>query len=384
VNPPPLPNSAPAAKRVRWLPLGALPFLIAIALVPLAGLRALGAPTWLTVAAALAVFPVVPLVWHLIAERRAGAAMRTPIERLAMRCLLVGLVVLGVAASTLGPRQMGRQVWSLVSGKKAAPAGTPAPRPATRGAAPRRHELESFIPADARMVMAATGSKALEDWLQTHHADAQNRLAALAKCQMPIDHALLMIAARDAGTRLIVVRAPGIAEARNLYCLIGVLGTGHVNLKFTSEGSPVRFELEGMFPETLKFTAVDDKTLVMAEGGWAGGSDKKLFSSGGEAAEGPLQAALARVDRGADLWAASAGHSDTDGWDVALDAWVADRRLRVHASSTPASGAGDRAELELTVPSTFASALSEPTIARALRAVMAAFTASGSAKPAHP
>jgi hypothetical protein len=361
------------------LPFAALPVAAACALVPLASLRALAAPIWLAVTAALAVFFVLPLVWHLAAERRSPALTpRSPLDRLSLRALLLGLLVLAVSFGSLGPRQVGRHLLRLVPGRKATAPGVQATGPAPAPGSPsRRHDLESFIPADATLVAAASGSKAVQALLEAHHLDAHNRLTALEKCQIPIDSALVLLAARDRHTRLIVVRAPGITEVRNLYCLIGALGNGHVNLRFTSDRSPVRFDVEGLFAQTLRFVAVDDRTLVMSDGTWGTAADKKLFPPGADGAEGPLGAALDRIDRSANVWAASVAPPGASAWDLALEVRVEGTRLRLRATSTPPSGPTDRAELEMTVPSTFAAALPEAALEGGIRGVIAALTATG-------
>jgi hypothetical protein len=373
----------PAPGRRSPFPFIALPFAVLLALVPLASLRALGAPLWLAVAAAVAAFPVLPLLWHLLAEHPSPPLRpQAPIDRLALRSLLLGTVVLAVALSALGLRQSGHMLLGLLPGHDTRARHVFTPLPSGPGG-PRRHELESFIPADARMVVAMTASKAMVELLEAQHVDTHDRLGALEKCQIPFDGALLLIAAREKGTRLIVVRAPGITEVRNLYCLIGVLGSSHVNLRFTSDHSPVSFEVDGLLPEPLRFVAVDDRTLVMSEGLWSTGVPKKLFTDG--TPDGPLAAPLERIDRGASLWAAGVSGVESDAWDLALHAHIQDHRLRVHASATPPAGADERAELDLTAPSAFISALPRQALAEGLGHTFTALIAAGSGlAPAHP
>ena len=57
---------------------------------------------------------------------------------------------------------------------------------------------------------------------------------------------------------MVVVRAPGITDQRNLYCLVGVLGKDRLDLRITSDSAPLRFEVEGLLPGPLKFEAIDD------------------------------------------------------------------------------------------------------------------------------
>jgi hypothetical protein len=374
-----VPASGPARRSL--LPLIALPIAALLALVPLAGLRALGAPSWLYIVAALAVFPILPLGWHLAAESpNPRLRPRAALDRLALRSLLLGLLVLAVFFSALGPRRSGGVLLGLWPGHKSG-AGKATLTTPTGPAGPRRHELEPFIPADARMVVALSGSKVMQELLEAHHADTHDRFAALEKCGISFDGALLLIAAREPGTRLVVVRAPGITEVRNLYCLIGVLGSSHVNLRFTSDHSPIRFEIDGLLSTPLHFVAADDRTLVMSEGAWSSGATKKLFTDH-DTVEGPLATPLQRVDRGANLWAASVTGPESDVWDLALDGRIETSQLRVRASATPPSGASDRAELAMTAPAAFVSALPQQALEQGLRGVFAVLTAGVSAP--HP
>jgi hypothetical protein len=230
-------------------------------------------------------------------------------------------------------------------------------------------------------VLALSGSKVMQELLEAHHADTHDRLAALEKCGISFDGALLLIAARDAGTRLIVVRAPGITEVRNLYCLIGVLGSSHVTLRFTSDRSPVRFDIEGLVATPLHFTAVDDRTVVMSEGVWSSGVGTKLFTDH-DTVEGLLATPLQRLDRGANLWAASVTGPEAEVWDLAMDGRIEANQLRVRASATPPSGPGDRADLQMTAPAAFVSALPRQALEKGLAGVFAVLTAGVSAP--HP
>jgi hypothetical protein len=346
------------------LPIILLAFAALLAVVPLAGLRVLHAPTWLAVAAAVLVFPVLPLAWHLLVERRIAPMPPSPLGRLAARAFLLALLVLAVCFSSAGPRQVGRALLALIPGRKPAAPVHQAPPPLTGGT--RAHPLDSFIPPDATLVVGLSGSRAMQELLVTHNPEARGRLTAFEKCQIPLENASLLFAQRERGTRLVVVRAPGLTEVRNLYCLIGVLGNNHVNLRFTSDHSPVRFELEGLYGQTLRFEAVDERTLVMAEGGWAPGAKKAPADAG------PVRAALERLDRSASLWAASVTGQGEALWDLALEARLEASRLRLHASAVPPSGAADQADLEMTVPSGFASALPGSTLEDGIRAIAGA------------
>jgi hypothetical protein len=94
--------------------------------------------------------------------------------------------------------------------------------------------LEPFIPADASLAVGLSGSAAMQQLFATQGVDTREKLTALATCKIDFTNARVLIASRGAGSHLIVVRAPGIAEDRNLYCLAGVMGEGRVQV--ASEG----------------------------------------------------------------------------------------------------------------------------------------------------
>ena len=252
----------------------------------------------------------------------------------------------------------------------------PKPRP--------RHELEPFIPADASLVIALSDPPTLKRFFSLLGADTKKKLAALEKCQILLDDARVLIASRDRKTRMVVIRAPGVTDQRNLYCLVGFLGSDKLGLRFMSEKGPVRFEIEGLFPKTLKFEAVDANTVVAADPAWKETIGQKLFRDAVAMPAGPLAAAIDRVDRGASLWAAGVAAADHGIWDLALEAGVKEGSFALRASSTSPSGAAHRADVELHLPSEFASALPEAAIDDGLRGVLAVVAAVGAGTKAPP
>ena len=370
--------------RLAWLPIPCAVVAIVCALVPFTGLRALGAPLWLAVVAAVIACPGLALLWHWVAERtrRVDNGGRPAfLARLALRALAVGLVVLAVSLSNLGPRAVGANLLGLVRPRPserptpAAPAARPPARPPASPVA-SRHELEPFIPADATGVVALSDSAAMGQLLATSGADTADKVAALQKCQILMGSARVLIASRDRQTRLIVVRAPGVTDPRNLYCLAGVLGSERLRLRFSSDKAPVRFEVEGVVPRPLRFAAADDRTVVAIDGPWGDAAERKLFA-GGEAATGPLADALARVDRGASLWSASVFATEKGAWDLALDARFDGGHLRVRASSIPPAGSAEKAEVETRVPLAFVSALPAKFLQDGVRGMIALLASAG-------
>jgi hypothetical protein len=373
-------------QRLGWLKLSGRPvgFLVpcalvgvAVALVPWTGLRALGAPVWLALVAAAAVFPLLPLFWHILAERRYGGTDVTPASafvRLALRALAVALVVLGTSLSTLGPRQVRAHLAGLV------PSLGRAPLPAAPPPAPEavREGLEPFIPADATLVVSLAGSQAMEQLLAAHGVDTREKLAALAKCKIEVERARVLIAARGDGQRQVVVRARGLTDERNLYCLMGVLGNDRVQIHFVGKDAPGAFEVRGLIAKPLTFHPVDDETIATDEA-WRQGA-KKMFANGPTGkADGRLTTVLSRVDRAAAVWSASVTETTTGAWDLALDARVDGPDFKLRGTSL--SPTGEAAEVSLRVPLAFASALPEGALAHGVRGVVAAVAATGATLP---
>ena len=373
----------PEDQRPRLRPWVLIPCaLVALfcALVPALGLRALGAPIWAAIIAGLMVFPALPFIWHAIAERQRAPGKGWPdvaIERFGVRSILVGLLALAVSLANLGPRRVASELAGLVRPRAsettlipapAKPAGTPLPVVPAES----RHELEPFIPADAHAVVALSDPAVMRQLLASAGADTQDKLTALQKCQVIVDRARLLVAARDPDTRLIVVRAPGVTDPRNLYCLAGFLGSERLKLRFTSDKPPVRFEVDGLVPRTLRFTAIDDQTVLAVEGAWTQPDARKPIDPATATVESaPLAAVMARVDRGASLWSAAVFKTAQGPWDLALDARLQGDHLRLRGSSIPPSGEANKAVVETRVPLSFASALPGVALNQGLRGLLA-------------
>jgi hypothetical protein len=369
--------ASPGVRTRVWPLLLCVPVAIIAAVVPLLNVRAQAAPWWLAIAAAVLVFPLLPLGWHLLGERSrliVDAGGLTALDRLALRTLAVGALVLAVSLANLGPRRVGGDLTAFVPrDKAAAPVKASKDYPAGR---PTHHELESFIPADATLVMAVADPRLVQQFLVADSTDTRKTFDALAKCQIALDHALVLVATRDRNTRLVVFRAPGITEQRNLYCLVGVLGKDHLNLRITGDaGGPLRFEVDGLLARTLRFEAVDDSTVIASDGGWGTKPEERLFAQGD--AKGPLAAAIERVDRGAGLWSAGVAASNGGLWDVALDGQLDGSRLKLRSSSVPPSGTGDQADLTMSMPIEFMTALPSGAIKGGVRAMVSAIAAVG-------
>ncbi|HEY0705908.1 MAG TPA: hypothetical protein VGG33_03885, partial [Polyangia bacterium] len=342
-----------------WWPVGLLLALLGI-LVLVSGLRALGVDGWLAFILATALLGLAPLVWHLLAERqrRLGSSLGVA-DRFAVRAGTVSLLALVATLANVGPRTAGERVYALVKSwstpKPAEKPKEPALLPVTPKT-PARHELESFIPADAGLVVALSGPAMLGHLLTQQSGQVKNGLEALGKCQIGVDRARVLIAAKNHDTRMIVVRAPGITDQRNLYCVVGILGSGNVALRITNERSPLRFEVTGLMARPMKFEGVDGETVVMVDEGWAASANKKLFV-GADSAQGPLGPIIGKADRGASLWSAALGQTETGPVDLIFEASPRDSLLHMHASAANPAGTEPRAEFTARVPVGFVNAL---------------------------
>ena len=363
-----------------WFVLLSAAIAIVVAVVPCASLFAQRRPMWLAVGAGLAVFPLLPLVWHGLAEARARApAAFTAGARFALRTLAVALVVLGVSLGDLGPKQVASNVRDLVRhwrGKSVAKQVTLPPPANPFG-------LEPFIPADATLAVGLAGSAAMGQLLAAHGVDTRAKLAALDTCKIDLVSARVLIASRGSGTRMIVVRAPGLTEERNLYCLVGVMGADRLQVGGDSLGGGKTLQVKGLLSRPLTFRVLDPTTMLAIDEAWQDTSARKLFSEDGATASGLLAQSLGRVNRGAPLWVASVAETAVGTWDLAIDSREEGNVFRLQGSSTPPSGEKERAQIAVQVPLAFAASLPESAAALGIRGLVTAIAASG-ASPLSP
>ena len=348
---------------------------IAAALTLCAGLLAQKKPTWLAIGAGLATFPFLPLFWHLLGEtgpQDRSAALLSGRDRLALRTLAVALVILGVSLANLGPGQVVanlRDLMGVLRSKPSTDAQAELRSVTTEGA---RHGLESFIPADATMVVGLAGSTAVEQLLAAHGITARAELSALATCQIDFAHARILIAMRGDGAQTIVVRASGIADERNLYCLVGVLGADQIQIRPEGKGDARTFQVSGFLSHALTFRMLDPSTVIATEGAWRDSEGQRLFAADGNTAKGGLAQPILRVDRVALLWMVSADKTPQGVWDFAIDCRQDGSMLNLRGSATPPSGEADRAELSLRLPLAFVRSLPDRMVSLGISGVVAA------------
>jgi hypothetical protein len=371
----------PGRSGAPWFLLACSAAAAVVALVPCAGLLAQRSPTWVVVAAGLAVFPFLPLLWHGLAEARAtthGVASR-PGARFALRALAVALLVLAVSFGDLGPSGVVRNVRDLIGhvypGFAAKPAPPPTPVVPLTPAVP--NGLEPFIPADATLVVGLAGSAAMEQLLAAHGVDTREKLAALATCKIDFVNARVLIATRGSGTRMIVLRAQGITDERNLYCLVGVMGRDRLQFHTDGTGPSKTLYVSGLLSHPLTFRLLDPTTIIATDESWQDTAGQKLFSAEGATPQGRLALPLSRIDRSASVWAASVDETSQGTWDLALDSHQEGSTFKLQGSSTPPSGEADRAQFSVRVPLAFARALPESAVALGIRGVVTAVVATG-------
>jgi hypothetical protein len=356
---------------------------LAVALVPCTGLLAQQVPTWLVIGAGAAVFPLLPLLWHGLAEAKRsdrGSAPSASRIRFSLRSLAIALLVLGVSLGELGPRRLVQNLSGLFGRIYSSPKTTSSPRvPSSQPVA--RHGLEMFIPADATLAVGLAGSAAMEQLLAAFGIDTRDKLVALATCKIDLENARVLIAARGT-SHMIVLRAPGISDERNLYCLVGVMGSDRLQIRSEGTGASKTILVKGFLAQPWSFHVLDPTTVIATDQAWLATADKKMFSAGSDTAQGRLALPLQRLDRAATLWVASVADTARGAWDLALDARQEGSLFKLQGSSNLSSAEGDRAEIALRVPLAFASALPAGALGQGIRGVVAAVSAAGVSLPA--
>jgi hypothetical protein len=373
------PNPAPGKNGSLWLLLLCSLATIVVALSVSAGLFARQSPSWLVIGAGLAVFPLLPLVWHGLAEagNRNRAYFFTGKSRLALRTLTVALIVLGVSLGNLGTHQVAQNLRDLARRSRSKPAAKPTFPPLPVPAAAKPHGLEPFIPADATLVLGLADLAAVEPFLAVYGLDARDKLDALATCKIDFTHVRILVAARGQGTHMFVVRAPGISDERNLYCLAGVMGPGRLLIRSEGSSDSKALHVSGLLSRTITFRFHDQETVIATDEAWQETASQKLFVADGATVQGRLGPPLLRVDRTAPLWLAGVDETLQGTWDLALDCRQDGGLLKLQGSATPPSGEGERAEISLRVPLAFAHALPKQAVANGIRGMVAFLAAHG-------
>jgi len=324
--------------------------------------RALGWPLQHSLAVAAAALVALPVLWHVLAERQ-RRMVDGGVTRLLWRCFAVNALLAAGAIVSLGPQgAWSRARFHLPQRKVAvapvspAPPVAPAPSP-SKPVAPG-DGLEAFVPGDATWALRLSGVQALQSLLAANGSDGHEKLEALRKCHIELDSAEVVVAARKPGELMALVRAPGLSDQGNLYCLVGALGNERLVLHFEPNAPRPRFTATGLVPDaTVTFVEVTANTLLMVGPAWKDLVEQRFAGKGAPLREGLLAEPISRIDRKANVWAVGVSESDEGARDIAMNANVENATLIVHATAVPAAGRTQMAKLELTLPLDFVRAL---------------------------
>lgn len=351
--------SSPPAKL-----FGALALLLscAAAFLLYANARVLGWPSQHSLAVAAVALVAVPIVWHVLAERQ-RRVVDGGMTRLLWRCFAVNALLAAGAIVSLSPQG----AWSRardhlprrnVAVAPVAPASPVAPAlPPSKPVAPG-DGLEAFVPGDATWALRLSGTQALQSLLAANGTDGQEKLEALKKCHIDLESADVVVAARKPGEVMALVRAPGLSDQGNLYCLVGALGNERLVLHFETNAPRPRFTATGLVPDaTVTFAEVTANTLLMVAPAWKDLVEQRFAGKGAPMREGILAEPFSRIDRKARVWAVGVAESNDGARDIAMNATVQNATLAVHATAVPPAGRTQMAKLELTLPLDFVGTL---------------------------
>ncbi|MDX2019488.1 MAG: hypothetical protein SF187_04555 [Deltaproteobacteria bacterium] len=380
----PVEPASPAAKIV-----GAVALLIsgAAAFLLYANGRARGWPLQVSVAIAAVAFVALPVLWHVLAERQ-RRTREGGFARLLWRCFAVNALLAASAVASLGPQGAWTRVSDHLPRRSVAPTSAPAapalpptpPPPPDKPVAPG-DGLEAFVPGDATWALRVAGIEALQGFFDG--SEAQERLVALKKCHIDLTTAEVAVAARKPGEVMAIVRAAGISDQGNLYCVVGALGNERLVLHFDAAAPRPRFSATGLVPDaTVTFAEIAPNTLLMAAPSWSTLVEQRFAGKGTPLREGVLAEPFSRVDRKAGVWAVSVAETPDGPRDIAMQANMVGGGLNVHATAVPPAGRDHMAKLELTLPLAFVRAVSQKALWQGAKGVWDALAADASGPPA--
>jgi hypothetical protein len=206
-------------------------------------------------------------------------------------------------------------------------------------------------------------------------SDAQERLAALKKCHIDLVAAEVIVAARKPGEVLAIVRAPGISDQGNLYCVVGALGNERLVLHFDAKAPRPTFSAAGLVPDsTVTFSEVASNTLMMAAPSWTGLVEQRFAGKGVPLREGLLAEPFSRIDRHAKVWALGVVETTDEARNIAFHANITDGVLLVRSTAMPPSGRDHMARGELSMPLAFARSLPRHALWRGAKGVWEAMS----------
>jgi len=260
-------------------------------------------PAWVPWAVSAAVFPVLPLLWHLVGERRvrAGALLRGR-DRLVLRALTVAAISTGVA-TLVAPAEVGAQ-WSRVRGVAHRVLPEPLLAWLQRTAGPR--DLVEMAPSDTAWIVVA----------ELARLEADVRLDEEGRCGVDLERAEGMIAMSDLKASepqiLFVVRAKGIGELSVLTCLWNAIPKEDVpELRFGDRDAdgwhPLVFQHREQREQVdAAVRVLDENTVAIVSTPWKS-AVMRAWDSGISAEDGQLASVLARIDRSTGFWGVATG-----------------------------------------------------------------------------
>lgn len=297
-------------------------------------------PSWAPWAAAGAVFPVLPLLWHLVSERRvrAGALLRGR-DRLVLRALVVAALSTGVVTA-VAPAEVSAQ-WSRV--RQVARAYLPAQVLGWLQRASGPRELVALAPSDASWVVVAD----LARMEQPPVEEDEMAFPDEEHCGVDLARAEVMFALGELPVSkdppiLFVVRAKGIGDRSVVACLWGAM--------MEHEEDPLELQFDGREddgwqaitlrhrdpPETIEagFYVFDANTVGFVSTSWRPGVTRAR-ENGVSAREGRLAGALARIDRTTSFWGAVGGDIEGVHVDAGGSIEADENTFRWAASAAP-------------------------------------------------
>lgn len=264
-------------------------------------------PPWAPWAAAGAVFPVLPLLWHVVRERRAraGALLRGR-DRLVFRALAIATLSTAVAW-VVAPAEVSAQ-WARV--REVARAYLPAQVLAWSQRASGPRELVALAPMDATWVVVA-------DLGRMEPASLEEEDVAFPKedrCGVDLSKAKVMFALGAWESNdppiLFAVRADGI-DPSVVACLWGAMmetAEEPFELELGAEGEDgwhtiTMHDRERRETIEAAFRALDANTVGFVSTSWKPGV-MQAVGGGASAQDGRLAAPLARIDQTTPFWGA--------------------------------------------------------------------------------
>jgi len=272
-------------------------------------------PAWAPWAASAAVFPVVPLLWHALAERRmSGKTLLRRRDRLVLRAVAVaGLSTAGLCVGV--PTQVGAQ-WDAV--RTLARAHLPPAILDWLSAVVPARDLVAYAPRDATWVVVGDLRELDDSWFR----DSELRSPELEACGVSLTQGRTMFAlgTTSAGSvqdAMLAVQADGLGRDAARSCLSEALSReteGALRLEWNAaeDGGWHGLRLHYRDPQSGRTSTMDTSvfvadadTLIAVTPSWKDAAIAALAGRG-SAKDGALRTPLARVSTDTPFWGVAA------------------------------------------------------------------------------